>query len=109
MTILFPGDDPHSALSSAQSLPADLARLVAGEQPSADALASAPVIDCWLPAFRSSGALIGKISGHPNITSGRNGLTSQLFVIDPAMGWARTWSRFYRLGRPGDQNERRQQ
>jgi hypothetical protein len=108
MTILFPGDAPHSALASAQSLAADLACLVASEQPSAGALASAPVIDWWLPAFRSSGAFIGKISGRPNITNGRTGVTSQLFVIDPAMGWARTWSRFYRLGRPAHQSERRQ-
>lgn len=62
-----------------------------------------PVLDRWLRAAQFAPCLVGLSSGHP-LLPGRNRFisTSKLWLIDEEHGWARTWSRWYRLGRPGD-------
>ncbi len=104
MSVLFPraGVTPDELADAARRLAGDLALLASGAQPSPDALADAPILDWWTPAQRTTGALMGLVSGHPRIARGHTGLTTELFAIDPVFGWARTWSRFYRLGRPVD-------
>jgi hypothetical protein len=50
--------------------------------------------------LRSVHALTGLVAGHPSIVNGRRALTSQVYAFDAERGFARTASRFFRLGRP---------
>ena len=102
MPILYPGDDPYRALLTACSLAADLQRIAADGGPSPADLRRAPLLDYWSLARRSEPALIGLVHGHPELGSGGTTLTSLAVVLDADAGWARTWSRYYRLGRPAD-------
>jgi hypothetical protein len=99
MTIVFPGDDPATILAKARSLADDLARILSGDGPAADDLAGAPLLDHWAPGVRLDPCLFGSISRHPVIGNARHGRTTGVFAIDADAGWARSWSRFYVLGR----------
>ena len=101
MSVFFPGDDPDRILLVAHSLATDLQQIAAGG-PSPDDLRNAPILDYWRLAQRLQTSLIGLSHGHPNIRSGRPTMTSTLIAVDIDAGWARTWSRFYLLGRPAD-------
>jgi hypothetical protein len=93
MTIQYPHDsDPRCFIAQARALADDLARIVAGDGPTDADLADAPLIDLWRPALRPVFALIGVVHGHPSVRAGHTALTSDA-------GWARSWSRFYALGR----------
>jgi hypothetical protein len=111
MTVLFPhaGVPPEQLAADARRLADDLAALVSGAPPSRKMLADAPILDQWAPAVRRNGALTGLITGHPRIVDGHSALTTDLFAIDSYGLFARTWSRFYRLGRPALQAHRRPQ
>lgn len=78
---------------------------MAGPKP--DELAAAPVISCWValryPVFSGS-ALIGNIESHPNSLKPPS-QTSRLCGINLEKSWARTFSRWYRLGEPGKLDE----
>lgn len=68
-------------------------------------LASAPVLDLWQPILSSKieVRLTGKCGGHPTLgRSERWIVTSPLLGLAPDYTWARTFSRFYRLGRLAD-------
>lgn len=69
--------------------------------PSPEDLEGAPHLDMWraLLAPECAPILTGNVSGHP-ILGARMITTSQLVAIDPDAGWARTASRWYRLGMP---------
>ena len=82
-----------------ESLTADLEQLALGRLPSPEAVAAAPLIDCWAQGLRSEPCLIGQMQGHP-LCRGPVSVTSGLWVWAPELGWARTLSRFSRLGRP---------
>ena len=102
MPILLPSPDAgglRALADQADNLVDALRRLAAGAPNRAD-LADAPVLDCWRPASRFAPALLGLVDGHPIIGANRTTLTSELFAIDTDAGWARTWSRWYRLGDP---------
>ncbi|MGO4524939.1 DUF6634 family protein [Microvirga sp. 2MCAF35] len=44
---------------------------------------------------------MGHAFGHPHLTGmGQPVMTSDLWVLNEEQGWARTISRWYRLGRP---------
>ncbi len=90
-------------LARAEELARDLARVSEGYRPSEDDLNSAPMLEDWALSLRSAPCLIGRPSGHPYLRGPRP-VTSYLFVHAPELGWARTWSRYYRLGRPGEQS-----
>lgn len=68
--------------------------------PSEADLATAPVLKNWSPAVSPRGHVIlwGEVIGHPILASDHI-TTSQLIAIDSAARWARTASRWYRLGR----------
>ncbi|MFC6048608.1 DUF6634 family protein [Methylobacterium hispanicum] len=52
--------------------------------------------------------LKGRVYGHPGIEEGASVATSHLVVIDGAAGeWARTVSRYYRLGHKGSETTHR--
>ena len=81
-------------------LAADLERIRDGLGPTEDELAWAPLLDEWRTGIRGVLCLGGRPFGHPTLTGSRNALTSPVWVLDPVRGYARTESRFYRLGRP---------
>ena len=83
-----------------QRLVADLKAIKLGAAPSAQTLNSSPVIHLYTLAARDDClCLKGVAEGHPRLGT-RHVLTSDLWVMAPRHGWARTLSRFYRLGRP---------
>ncbi len=93
------GFSHRSRLAEAQ---ADLDRLAQGWVPTQADLGAAPLINGWTLLREPGGAsLLGRVDGHPRIWSGRVTATSGLIAVDARLGqWARTVSRFYRLGRP---------
>lgn len=69
--------------------------------PSASDLTDAPYLDRWIAMQEFTGRIVlfGDVTGHPLLRD-TGIVTSQLFGIDAKAGWARTLSRWYRLGRP---------
>lgn len=76
----------------------DLTRIAEGHRPGAE-LADAPFLDDYAPTFRMDPCLTGLVQGHPSVR-GPAVLTSALWAYSPELGFARTLSRYYRLGRP---------
>lgn len=75
--------------------PIPLDQLLARSQP------NAPVLDEYRFAFRPVPCLQGLSTGHPRLPGERRPIvTSEIFLISEQLGWARSLSRFYRLGRP---------
>jgi len=76
----------------------DLEGIAEGRAPGEEILARAPVLFKWT-FFADPGGLrlMGVVAGHPSARPGPI-LTSMLYAIDPELRWARTLSRFYRLG-----------
>jgi hypothetical protein len=68
-------------------------------------LKDAPLLDHWheQKLFGAS-VLVGRVFGHPVLGSDRWIVTSELLARDPQGRWARTRSRWYRLGRRGGQD-----
>jgi len=97
---IFVGESPEAIIYKARALAEDFERLIRSGAPNEIDLAAAPILDFWTPAIRQSAALAGVVAGHALIRDGKMALTSHLFAIDRDHGWARTWSRYYRLGRP---------
>ena len=78
----------------------DLDRIAADDAPTARDLKAAPLLVDWQLALGWSGVcLAGFVAGHPLLANKRIA-TSPLWVLDPEFRWARTLSRFYRLGLP---------
>lgn len=71
--------------------------------PSPTILEDAPVIDRWAIAYTAVPCLAGHVTGHP-VLEGRDRriATSQVWLISSDLEWARTHSRWYRLGRPAE-------
>ena len=82
-----------------EQLAADLELIARGELPSDQDLSSAPFIDAWTVALRPMPCLVGMCGDHPRL-NGPLVTTTDLWVFAPYLGWARTFSRFYRLGTP---------
>ncbi|MBA8878289.1 DUF6634 family protein [Phyllobacterium myrsinacearum] len=78
----------------------DLENIRRGRLPDARALANAPLIDNWSLRYRNVPCLAGAISSHPRLGHAENGITSDLWILAPHHGFARTMSRFYNLGSP---------
>ncbi|WP_306440367.1 DUF6634 family protein [Rhizobium sp. 18055] len=62
----------------------------------------------WFVGRRAVPCLIGRTIGHPNISDGQPMFSTELFYLDVDAGYARTFSRWYRLGRPMDSGKRSQ-
>lgn len=71
--------------------------------PSEADLEHAPVLSDWKAAISPDGHVMlwGEVTNHP-LLGNASIHTSQLIAIDPGAGWARTASRWYRLGRSID-------
>lgn len=97
MTIHYPGrGDPADTAAKLRALADDIERMTMFN-PNAE-LDDAPVLDNWTYGLRTVPVLTGLTIGHP-ILGTREVFTSEVYAIDPT-AWARTYSRFYRLGRP---------
>ncbi|WP_018000169.1 DUF6634 family protein [Paracoccus sp. N5] len=78
-----------------------LRAIAAAEVGPSDAdLAQAPVLSDWKAAISPGGHIMlwGEVTDHPLLGT-TSITTSQLIAIDAEAGWARTASRWYRLGR----------
>ena len=78
----------------------DLERIRLGDHPSSDRIAKAPILNSWEMAQRPDLCLTGVVKGHPILNDDKQIHTSTLWVISPVLGYARTFSRLYRLGSP---------
>ncbi|MBT0778459.1 DUF6634 family protein [Paracoccus sp. pheM1] len=71
--------------------------------PTEEDLADAPILSDWKAAISPGGHVMlwGEVTDHP-LLGNASIHTSQLIAIDPEAGWARTASRWYRLGQSID-------
>lgn len=66
-----------------------------------DLAGEAPVLDRWVHGERPALCLMGLSTGHPTLPgTGRLITTSDLWLFSEDGTWARTLSRWYRLGDP---------
>lgn len=95
-----PGPFPHLARMAHKhrALADDLERIARGEHPTEDEMRDAPLLTDWRVYIFPLPFLLGTVFGHPEIGDGRICRTSELATFDPVAGYARTFSRFYRLG-----------
>lgn len=95
---------PYGSLRCLQNtlanLVEDIRKLETGAALSPDDLNNAPMIDRWEFDLVPTRCIVGTISGHPFLSPGARARTSQIILCDAVNGWARTWSRYYRLGAP---------
>ena len=82
-----------------KSLVSDLELILQGDYPDERELNDAPFITNWKTSTRAATCLEGIILQHPRLGNiGFNGITSELWLLDLDRDYARTFSRFYRLG-----------
>lgn len=89
--------DLQAEIARLENLLLDLRHLADGNLPSAENIAAAPIIDSWLATTRPEPCPVGTMHGHPTC-KGPLSVTSSLQIFSSDFGWARTSSRFYRLG-----------
>lgn len=77
----------------------EAARIAAGYVPNEADLAGAPLLSNWAVEAQFGGLvrLVGVVTGHPSLRDGWC-TTSIVLAADEEAGWARTVSRYYRLG-----------
>lgn len=87
-------------LDRLKSIVADMERIAVGVKP--DEIVKGrdtPILNNWAPATREMFVLTGASSGHPLLPgSDRPTVTSSLYLMATDGSWARTRSRWYRLG-----------
>lgn len=74
----------------------DLERIEQGDLPTAQDLATAPLLENYQIGRRTVPVLVGDVHGHPRVGT-TVATTTTLWAYAPSLGWARTQSRFYRL------------
>lgn len=94
--------DLQDHIARLDKLSADLKQMANGKLPSPQMLENSPYLRNWQLASYSTLRLVGDCNDHPLIT-GPIIRTSDLWVFAPDLGWARTLSRFYRLGASFDE------
>jgi hypothetical protein len=100
LNLLSPEAMTPALTAKLRRLAVDLDRIATAAAPTAAELAQAPLLVDWRIVLGLTGlALTGFAAGHPRLGS-RPIVTSQLWTLDPQLRWARTLSRFYRLGVP---------
>jgi hypothetical protein len=60
---------------------------------------NAVFIEDWMLMRRTIPCLAGTMTGHPTVTDGSPGITTEIYFIDEDRGIARSMSRWYRLSR----------
>ncbi|SIO37903.1 hypothetical protein SAMN05443247_04620 [Bradyrhizobium erythrophlei] len=106
LTHLFPFLDPSHVTPDLgrrlRALADDCDRLERGRPVPPVVLQKAPLFTDWVPALTPQGVqLIGRVTGHP-LLGDCAAATTPLWFADPDGAWARSLSRFYRLGPPLD-------
>lgn len=94
--------DPPRCRENAErvhALSADLKRIADLQAPGIRDFIDAPIIDDWFIGYRLEPALVGRVAGHPLIIDGPI-TTSGLHYLDTTAQFARTFTRWYRIGRP---------
>lgn len=91
--------DRREAGERLRDLADELQGIADGAKPDGDDLAEAPRLEGWRTRTREVRILTGRAYGHPDIPDGRRITTSDLYASDGAT-WARTMSRYWRLGTP---------
>ncbi len=76
-----------------------LAPIHAGEKPTPEQIEGAPLLVGWDICHEPVPHLVGTGYGHPRLPDATPIYTSSLVYLDPHLKFARTMSRFYRLGR----------
>lgn len=100
MSVITQCGSLNSLQDSLTSLLSDIRDLRAGEIPRPMDLSAAPAIDHWSYGHIPARCIVGSVRGHSILGNRARVHTSQLVLLDPENGWARTWSRYYRLGAP---------
>ncbi|MBY0254298.1 MAG: hypothetical protein K2X54_23450 [Methylobacterium organophilum] len=102
MSILNRGPGPFPELARKaqkyRALAEDLEVIARGVHPDDATLQNAPYLAEWRVYLLPLPYLLGTVFGHPLIENGHICRTSELVTFDPVAGYARTYSRFYRLG-----------
>lgn len=98
----FALEDPRTrdVIERIHALSRDLLLVQQLKAPSIRDIASAPALEGWHHCLRTEPALRGTVTGHP-VLGHRPIVTSGFYLLDPIAGYARTLSRWYRLGEPG--------
>lgn len=96
------GNPQHESLAEMaerlSALAADLRAIAGGRLPEELVQGSAPTLNQWTPTVRPSLCLEGLVGGHPVLVGHDRAIrTSELWYFDAEAGWARTYSRWYRL------------
>lgn len=94
--------DLQTDIARLDRLVTDLQRIAEGKMPSAHLLERSPYLRNWQLASYSVPRLVGECDNHP-ILAAQVIRTSDIWIFAPELGWARTLSRFYRLGKPADE------
>ncbi|KAB2662651.1 hypothetical protein F9K91_21410 [Brucella tritici] len=77
----------------------DLQRILEGDYPDEQLLTNSPAITSWKLSARRATCLEGVLFEHPRLRQiVPHGITSELWLLDLDRNYARTFSRFYRLG-----------
>ena len=77
----------------------DLLEHLSTTVPSAADLRDAPLLDSWCAGMiEPAPHLFGRVTGHPRLRDGARIFTSPYLQVAVEQRWARTWSRYYRLG-----------
>lgn len=90
-------DQARLQLRQLQDLVRDLEMIVSGGGPTKELLETAPFLDLWQLENRIEKGLAGYAAGHP-ILGDQYVHTSQVWALSQRGRWARTLTRWYRLG-----------
>lgn len=82
-----------------QRLHADLSAIAAGKGPTEADLVAAPIVDLYDVTTRSLPAIAGQIEGQ-SFGPPDSSEASLLILSSPTLGWVRTRSGYFRLGKP---------
>lgn len=109
MLVFGRGETKEQLAAEAERLRAlvlDIERILEGAPPQAIAGEEpVPILNRWLVANRATPCLVGLSTSHPKL-AGVNRLiaTSDVWLLAADKTWARTLSRWYRLGRPAERS-----
>lgn len=102
---LADGEDLDKEIVRLERLLVDLRHIRVHGAPDEISLHAAPSLARWSMSYRPALCLVGCSTGHPILPGiDRYITTSDLCVISELGSWARTRSRYYRLGRKTDMN-----
>jgi hypothetical protein len=83
----------------------DMERILEGVLPETLVSEEPPLLDRWLLGNMLTPALVGLSTGHPALPGiNRPIATSPVLLMSADMSWARSLSRWYRLGRPAERS-----